>query len=189
VSVVDAGFAPLGYFPKRIAKPEPRWPLAANVEEICSVSNCVSVAPSGWMEPWRHNCYFFFDSEDLAAEIAATDAEGGFEIFAYAVLRRRFGLDGATPVTLCAPDVVPTPASYRLIGYDVVECWQMLEAGAPIGCSPLSCNAMAREIAVNRFCLIDAFEDARDIAHRFGAQTDGVEPGPYYLFEVWRRIA
>ncbi len=57
----------------------------------------------------------------------------------------------------------------------------------PVECSPLSCNDMSPELPVNPCCLIDDFERAYEIAARFGSEVDSVEPGPYYLFQVFRR--
>ena len=42
---------------------------------------------------------------------------------------------------------------------------------------------MAATIATNRWCLIDAFDDALRVAHEFALGK--VEPGPYVLIEVW----
>lgn len=52
----------------------------------------------------------------------------------------------------------------------------------------LMARPLAEEIPVNRFCLIDSPETATETALRCGFERDGVEPGPYYLFEFWRRV-
>lgn len=51
-------------------------------------------------------------------------------------------------------------------------------------CSPLSCNNMAKEFAVNRHCLVDDLDQAGSVAERFAVEEP--EPGPYYVIEVWR---
>lgn len=180
--VSEKDFVLLGYFPKCVSKPGD-WPLASNVEEVCSVSECMSAGPIDWICQWRHNAYFFFDSEAIARDVAGDC----FEIFAYRVLPRRFGKDGVTPIELSAPDVEPLPPSFQFIGFDIVECWQKLEEGMPIECSPLSCNCMSTTIRVNRHCLIETLDEAYASARRFGAESDGVEPGPYYLFQRFRQ--
>lgn len=182
-----ARFTLVGYFPKLVARRRDDWPMADNVEEICNVSACMSEAPRGWIERWAHNRCFFFDTAAGAREIAALDPRP-FEVFAYRVLDRRFGLDGETPIVIPAVAPEPLPADWRMIGYDAVECTQGLESGAPVECSPLSCNALSREVAVNRYCLIDGYDRALDVARLCGSERTGVEPGPYYLFEVWRRM-
>jgi hypothetical protein len=178
----EKDFVLLGYFPKRVSKPG-GWPLAPKVEQVYSVSECMSAGPEDWIGQWRHNAYFFFDSEAIARDVAGD----GCEIFAYRVPPRRFGKDGVTPIELSAPDVEPLPPSFRFIGFDIVECWQKLEERMPIECSPLSCNSMSTEIPVNRYCLIETLDEAYAPARRFGAETDGVEPGPYYLFQLFRQ--
>jgi hypothetical protein len=176
---------PVGFFAKRLGGND-GW-LPSHVHEICSVSRCMATVPDDWILSWQHNKYFFFDSEAIACEIASSLAPD-FDVFAYRVLPRRFDKIGETEITINAPFVQSISDNYRLIGYDAVECWQALEKGMPIECSPLSCNQMAEEVAVNRFCLIDDFDAALETTRRFGLETDGVEPGPYYLFEVWRRV-
>jgi hypothetical protein len=78
----------------------------------------------------------------------------------------------------------PDLSNYRSLGYDIVEA-----PGTPsvlgFGCSPLSCNGMAEEIAVNRYCLLDDLDNAFAIAKRFGAERP--EPGPYVIVEVLTR--
>ena len=44
---------------------------------------------------------------------------------------------------------------------------------------------MAREIAVNRYCLIDTLDDAIATARIFAGEQP--EPGDYYVVEVWRK--
>ncbi len=190
----DAGLAAefvlLGYFPKHIATREEfiakGWALNEIVDEVCSVSGCLSDGPQDWINKWRHNFYFLYDSEEAAAEMTLGE-QRCFDILAYRVLRRRFDENDETPIDLSAPTVTSMPESYRRIGFDVIESLQKLECGASIGCSPLSCNGKAGETPVNRYCLIDDFETALETARRFASGRDRVEPGPYYLFEVYRR--
>ena len=54
-----------------------------------------------------------------------------------------------------------------------------------IACSSLSCNGMAAEYAVNRYCLIDDVATTIPIACWLG--TGNCEPGAYCVVEVWRR--
>ncbi len=44
----------IGYFPKHIATC-PGWLEAEGVKEVCSVSECVSPGPEGWIGHWVHN--------------------------------------------------------------------------------------------------------------------------------------
>jgi hypothetical protein len=44
----------VGYFAKRTQR-HPEWPKAPQVEEIASVSDCLSKSPPDWIDYWRHN--------------------------------------------------------------------------------------------------------------------------------------
>src|SRR5579872_1888878 len=55
----------IGYFPKRTLK-RPAWLPCPQDDEICSVSGCISEEPDGWIEHWRHNECWCFDSQELA---------------------------------------------------------------------------------------------------------------------------
>jgi hypothetical protein len=68
------------------------------------------------------------------------------------------------------------------LGYDVV-CIQANYMD--FNCSPLSSNGLAREIAVNRHCLIEDLDVAIRLAQRFDVEQP--EPGPYYVIQVLRR--
>ena len=46
-----------------------------------------------------------------------------------------------------------------------------------------SCNYMAEEYPVNRFCLVDDLDTALAMVHDFA--TGNCEPGPYCVVEVW----
>lgn len=179
-------FVFLGYFPKLVLPRQDEWWVADNVAEICSVGDCISESPKAWMDLWKHNDCFFYDEEATARAVASIDGRK-FDVFGYAALPRRFDVDGEHAVDLPKVSPAPMSADYRMIGYDMVECTQRLETGAPVECSPLSCNGMSREIAVNRYCLVDDFGSAMEAARLFGSGRTGVEPGPYYLFQVWRR--
>ena len=48
----------------------------AVAEEIASVSTCISSAPEGWIDLWKHNRLGFYDTLDLAQAITG-DASGG----------------------------------------------------------------------------------------------------------------
>ena len=77
---------------------------------------------------------------------------------------------------------------YISIGYDIAGGpLPSPEYGSMLGfsCSPLSCNAMSDEHAVNRFWLIDELERAIQVAKEFGRTEP--EPGPYYVYEVLRK--
>ncbi|MBY0589225.1 hypothetical protein K2X85_18785 [bacterium] len=78
---------------------------------------------------------------------------------------------------------LPIANGFRILGYDVVSSSSV---GLSFQHSPLSCNHMAEEIPVNRYCLIDRLENSIAVARRFSIEQP--EPGTYYVVEVWREI-
>jgi hypothetical protein len=71
------------------------------------------------------------------------------------------------------------PHTRTLEGYDVVT----FSAGTSAECSPLSCNALARDVPTNAHCLLDSLDRARRLLEE-GAFTNA-EPGPYRVFAVY----
>jgi len=174
----------IGYFASR---PEPRPDLldAPAVELICTVSECSSPWPDGWMERWAHNELWLFDA--LATIESMIPAGQGKDFVRYGVkaLPVEFTKDGPQPrkalLPMDEPQPEPIPASFVRLGYDLAQ-WH----GVGWECSALSCNGMAARYGANRFCLVDSFELAVQAATDF-ARWDGkdVEPGPYVVLELW----
>ena len=166
-----------GYFPKVTALP-PAWPLP-HVAEMCSVSNCLNKDPEGWVGHWLHNELWLFNSPGDARHAIGADPRA-FEILAYRLAPLRF-VDGRTepwPVERVA--VEPLPPEFQSLGFDAVSA----SHGPQFECSPLSCNLMAAEIPVNRYCLMDTLDEAVAVAVRFSSEQP--EPGPYHVVEVLR---
>ncbi|MBL8179131.1 MAG: hypothetical protein JNK48_30930 [Bryobacterales bacterium] len=164
----------VGYFAKRTAVPK-GWDGPAGVVAIGSVSRCIGSAPEGWMERWLHNDWGFFASEEEARSSVDGD---GYTVFAYRLLPRRFTKNGVEHLEVGAPFTAPLPAGCRPLGFDIVS----RSFSAFFECSPLSCNGMAKEIAVNQWCLVEPLHDAVRLAERFAREEP--EPGPYYVIEV-----
>ena len=78
------------------------------------------------------------------------------------------------------PTHVEVPENANLVGYDVTT----FTVGTSPECSPLSCNSLATEIAVNRHCLFDTFEQAVEALE--AGKFDDSEPGPFRVFAVYR---
>ncbi len=175
---------PLGYMAKRVTT-RPEWLKASGVEEILSVSSCSSKDFADWINYWRHNGYWLFDSPSI---IQALALEQGLDLsdcrwFYYEGHERDFDDDGGgwqpyTPDPSFGTCVEP-PVDAVLRGYDVVTH----SCGNSAECSPLSCNHMAEEIAANRYCLLDSFELAYELTdHRRFVHC---EPGPYRIVAVF----
>ena len=77
------------------------------------------------------------------------------------------------------------PAGWEFLGYDLASG----STGYGFECSPLSCNHCAENTPVNRHCLMDDLHLAVQKGIEFGNRQSGVEPGPYYLVEVFRKPA
>jgi len=169
----------VGYFPKT-TKTSSDWLKAPVVEEICSVSECISPGPREWILKWRHNDLGFFDTEAVALLVAGDD-RAMFDLYAYRVYPLELDNGVARP---WRPPIGPLALDlrdYEFLGHDIAS----RSAGRHCECSPLSCNGAAAEYPVNRFCLIAecsvAYQAAIDIS------KGNYEPGPYHLFEVHRR--
>lgn len=181
----------VGYFPKRTVK-RPDGFAPVSIEEIASVSGCISPAPEGWIDHWLHNPLGFFATEELAWQVAGGRGQG-FDVYACRILDAAFP-PGAPPrelsaledeiITACALAGDPGPGFERL-GWDIAGNWLGWSQSIGFECSPLTCNGLASVIATNRYGLIDRLGDAVPAAIRIGAEQP--EPGTYYLLEVWRR--
>lgn len=170
----------IGYFPKR-RTPAPEELRAVGAEEICSVTECLAPGPEGWIEAWLHNAHSCFSSPADARRVA-DDAPGDYQLFAYRLLPLRFRKGQTESMEVSTPGIAPLPPDFQSLGFDVVS--KSLSNGLGFECSPLSCNLMALQVAVNRHCLVDELETARELARRFSVEEP--EPGPYYVIEVLR---
>ncbi len=177
----------IGFLAKKIVS-RPNWLKCSAVQEVCSVSECISAGPPDRIDSWVHNDVGFYDTEDLALTVVPEQEREEYDLFAYRIWPLRFHEELAeeewNPVEKWAelPEE-PELSRYGRIGYDLVgnDLSDFFE------CSPLSCNGVAGEIEVNQFCLIDDHDDAIEVGRRFGRSDSGVEPADYYLVEVWRK--
>lgn len=174
----------IGYFPKKTMKQNG---LSKNpaVKEICSVSTCISEGPNDWINKWKHNDWWYYDTESIAMEVIE-DSKNLYDIYAYKVLPIVFdgGIEKPIDVKTTAKENL---GEYELLGYDVISRF----TGNEFGCSPLSCNYGCDTYEVNRFCLIDRLDDVWRICKEIAKDSkekNKWEPGPYYLIEVYRKL-
>jgi len=175
---------PAGYMLKQTKRP-PGWCEAAQVDDIYSVSGDVAENFADYINYWRHNGYWLFDSPAVMREIAKQNNLDldGTTLFYYDVFEEEFDEDSREwSVFLPEPSFatnVEIPKSARLEGYDVTTSM----AGTSPECSPLSCNGLAAEIAVNRHCLFAKFDQAKQALE--AGKFDNSEPGPFRIFAVY----
>jgi hypothetical protein len=168
-----------GYFPKHVVT-APVGLACPMVDDICSVSGCISSRPEDWVGHWMHNELGFFNTVEQARRVVPEDGPPT-TIFAYRMLLTRFRGGSWEPWALPA-DVAPEPLApaFRSLGFDAVS--RLMDDIISFECSPLSCNLLAQEWPVNRHCLLADLDTAVEAAERFS--IDQPEPGVYYVAEV-----
>ena len=161
----------------------PDWLAAPGVVDIYSVSGCISENFADYVNFWRHNGYWLFDSPRIIQEVARENAISldDNRLFYYEVYEKQY-LDedewmGFEPGSDFDTDIV-APAHARLEGFDVVTFY----ANAGAECSPLSCNGLAENIAVNQHCLLPTLRRAIELLE--DEKFANSEPGPYRVFAV-----
>jgi hypothetical protein len=173
-----------GYMAKNVTS-RPEWLEPKSVELLLSVSGCISKDFADYIEYWKHNGYWFFDSIEGICEVA--DLAGvslhGTTLLYYEVYEHEFDQNLKTwspflPESSFTTNVQP-PVERLLCGYDVVTFF----AGTSPECSPLSCNSLALNESVNRNCLYPTFELARDAVDNLVFADS--EPGPIRIFAVY----
>lgn len=169
---------------KRVV-PRPDWIKADRVADIYSVSSCISTNFADYINYWRHNGYWLFDTPQVVLELAdqnSTDLKGT-QLFFYEVYEREFDAGIGQWVDFEADPSFTTqvllPAAKLLEGYDVVTFC----ARTSPECSPLSCNSLATEVEANRHCLLPSLERAIELLEE--GKFQNTEPGPYRIFAVY----
>ena len=173
---------PVGYMAKRVCT-KPVWLEAGQVVDIYSISNCISEAFADYIDYWKHNGYWFFDSPEIIKNLAKENSIPleGTSLFYYEVHETEFDRERWHPFAPepSFPTDVVTPARKRLEGFDVVTFY----ARSSPECSPLSCNSLAKAVRTNDHCLFASFEEA-ETNIKNGAFIR-CEPGPYRIFSVY----
>ena len=166
-----------------VARPD--WLKANRVNDVYSVSNCVSDDFADYINYWKHNGYWLFNSPEVIREVAEkhsldlTDTR----LFFYEVYELEYDEDekswrSFTPESSFETRVIQ-PVAKILEGYDVVTFCVHTSPE----CSPLSCNALAFEIETNEHCLLPTFEKAKTLLEE--GKFENSEPGPYRIFAVY----
>ena len=173
----------LGYMAKRVAL-RPDWLDVPAVQDVYAVSNCVSDDFCDYINYWKHNGFWFFDSPALIRDIAMEKQIDLIDtvLVYYRGHTKQFDadLDSWTDYNpdVAFPTNVATPSDRTVIGFDIVTDSMQ---NSP-ECSPLSCNHLATDVRVNKHCLIESLDYAIDRLEQ-GVFNDS-EPGPYRIIEV-----
>lgn len=172
----------LGYRAKRPWRPDSLWDPegTTGVVEVCSAADCIAQPPAETL--WSFNaagCYT--DRADAIASIPPGESPS-YPVFAYWLLPGSVDPTLSFDARLAPLPSGEGPEDYDVLGYDVV--------GIDATClpvfahSPLSCNYLAREIRVNRHCLVDGEEEAARLVERFNREQP--EPGTYFAVRIAR---
>jgi hypothetical protein len=175
---------PIGYMAKRNCD-KPRALGLLTVTDIYSVNACVNDNFADYVDYWKHNGYWFFDSPKIIQSLSrehSIDLDGT-RLFYYEAHElefdgenwRNFSPWGQIPVN------VVSPIQKRLEGFDVVTIWA--ENSPDPEHSPLSCNALADEIPTNSHCLLNSFEEAENALN--AGKFKGNDPGAQRIFAVY----
>lgn len=173
---------PAGYLAKRVFL-KPDWLQAPQVLDIYSISGCMSKAFDDYVDYWKHNGFWLFDSPEIVEKIAQENSIdlAGTTLFYYEVYENEFDGDTWHPY---GPDPsfktnVVVPVEKQLEGFDVAtfSCRNVPE------CSPLSCNHLASELLTNSHCLFQSFKEAETSVAK--GIFNNSEPGPYRIFSVY----
>lgn len=175
---------PVGYMAKRVSI-RPEWLQSERIVDVYSVSNCVSNDFADYINYWKHNGYWFFDSPEVIQQLAQENAIylQGTRLFYYEVHELEFD-EVRSQWTNFKPEPsfttkVVVPSRTVLEGYDVVT----FSARTSAECSPLSCNALATEVETNQHCLLASLEQAQQLVE--SGKFKNTEPGPYRVFAVY----
>lgn len=150
------------------------------------MSDCISKAPENWINQWKHNMtWWLYDTEEIARSIVGDDP-GTYDVYAYKLFPVVFDGETESPITVDST-AVDNLSDFDFLGYDAVSREQNVVEFCH---SPLSCNRGCEKYRVNRFCLIDDYEEAwritREIA-KDAKEKNTWEPGTYFLCEVHRK--
>ena len=174
---------PIGYVYKRVAQ-KPDWVTAANVDDIYSVSGHASKNFAEYIKYWKHNGYWMFDRPAAMKEISIEERIdlSDMTLFYYEAFEKQFdehtkGWSRFEPEP-SFPTHVEEPRSAHLEGYDVTTFYLNNPQ-----CSPLSCNDLAKKIAVNRHCLFETFNQAKEALE--AGKFDNSEEGPFRIIAVF----
>jgi hypothetical protein len=176
----------MGYMAKR-TEGSPGWAKPPQVSDVYSVNACVNDDFADYVDYWKHNCRWFFDSPQIIQSVARENSIDlqGTTLFYYEAHELEFA-DGSwrsfSPgPQLVAPAHVIPPLKKQLEGFDVVIIG--VENSPDPEHSPLSCQGLAEKLPTNAHCLFETFDEAYTALNT--GKFDGCEPGACRIFAVY----
>jgi hypothetical protein len=163
----------------------PAWLEAPQVADVYSLSRHVSDDFGDYIDFWRHNGYWLFDSPAIIRALAVEHSISldGLKLFYYEAHELEYDEDAADWVPFEPEETFVTkvqpPIARTLEGFDVVTFSQ----GTTPECSPLSCNRLAASISTNVHCLLPSHDAAVQAVER--GDFDDSEPGPFRIIAVY----
>jgi hypothetical protein len=175
---------PIGYMAK-LSCEKPSALGLPQVTDIYSVNNCVNDDFADYVDFWKHNGYWFFDSPQIIRDVAEKSSTEitGSKLFYYEAHELEFDGDNWRPFEpgFDIPVNVIPPLKKLLEGFDVVTIW--VENSPAPEHSPLSCNGLAEKIPTNSHCLIDSFDGAKKALD--DGMFRGLDPGAQRIFAAY----
>jgi hypothetical protein len=176
---------PVGYMYKKVVS-RPNWIQSDLVDDIYSVSGCISEDFCDYINYWKHNGFWFFNAPIIMEQIAQKVGlnTSTMYLFYYEILEEEFNENSKKWSKFKPESSFPTsverPLNIRIEGYDVTT----FSLGNRAECSPLSCNGLAEKLPVNRHCLFDSFDTAKQFLE--AGRFDNSEAGPFRIIAVYR---
>jgi len=153
--------------------------------DVYSIGSCVNDDFADYVNYWKHNGWWFFDSPAAIQEVSREHSISLDHtlLFFYEVYEfefhdgkwRTFSLGMASGMHQAASSCPPICCSKD---NDVVTFWPE-NSPAPEH-SPLSCNGLANELETNSHCLFETFEQAQSALNN--GKFAGTEPGALRIF-------
>ncbi len=163
----------------------PEFLKAERVADIYSISSHVSDDFADYINYWKHNGFWLFDSPEVIQQVArehsldlTTTQLLYFEVYELEFDEEEDGWKPFEPEASFTTQVIQ-PETKTLEGYDVATFSQR---NSP-ECSPLPCNSLAEEVETNEHCLFVSLEQAKDVLEQ--GKFNNTEPGPYRIFAVY----
>ena len=190
----------LGYRPRQPWVVEPGFSVPG-VGFVSSASDCITGRVVSSAPEWDEiNGAFHYASVEDAQAAASRASVADCEIHATLLFPLVFDGTKVDPVRVRLKSPTSghisdrvSPPPFESLGLDVVALGHPSSdhmrgemEWISFGCAPLSCNGLSAEHPVNRWCLLNEWDEAVRAARRFAVEEP--EPGPFVIVEV-RRVA